>query len=601
MDNSAKPREIVVKNNSQEAEEKKEERNDAQSPSSSKGSSQKKRSRSPSASEDSRNRLSRRGRDQKRKGSGKYRRSRSRSRSSSISRSRSPASYSSSSSRSYSRDRRERRSKRRRRKEKSKRNKHVDDESSKDQRTIFVSQLVMRTTERDLKKYFKRKVGCKVNHVILLRDRRNPRNHKGSAYVEVGRIEDVAKALAVTGQPPDFQRFPILVKASEAEKNHSNGGGTSATAHLMTNMEGPISSTVTAITPTRNGHANGSKENQGNYSTSFLPPLRDENGRLIESQRVYVGGLDPSIRQDHLYALFSPFGNLKKVQLQCLPNTQVSRGYAFLTFHDPKVSNLAIRTMAGQMLGGRPLKTGWANQNQRSPASIASGCTIVTSDQFPDNASELTQKALAVLAQMTGGSSMQPTPSASLAAASNPRRSPSNMTALTTKAEQELDKVMGLAGTSTTASTQSIPTVADARASMGGTVAEARASLAADVAARQLAAATAVASAAAEAKSAFIGNTSNGPTCHLLVRNMFDKDEETDPGWEGEIKEDFLEECSKFGKIEHAKVMHLEPGGKIYATFSTIEDAKACAENLAGRWFDKRQLYVEYMPEANPP
>mmetsp|Transcript_22602 Transcript_22602/g.25431 ORF Transcript_22602/g.25431 Transcript_22602/m.25431 type:complete len:83 (+) Transcript_22602:427-675(+) len=82
---------------------------------------------------------------------------------------------------------------------------------------------------------------------------------------------------------------------------------------------------------------------------------------------------------------------------------------------------------------------------------------------------------------------------------------------------------------------------------------------------------------------------------------MYDKDEETDPGWEVEIKEEFLDECSKFGKIEHAKVMHLEPGGKIFATFSTLEGAKNCTKNLAGRWFDKRQLRVDYMPEANPP
>lgn len=452
----------------------------------------------------------------------------------------------------------------------------------------------MRTTERDLKKYFKRKVGCKVNDVILLRDKRNPRNHKGSAYVEVGGIEDVAKALAVSGQPPNFQRFPILIKSSEAEKNYSGGGGGATPANLMTTTNGPMSPTATAVTPTNNGYT--SQERQGNYPKSFLPPLRDENGRLIESQNVYVGGLDPSIRQDQLYALFSPFGNLKKVQLQYHPNTQVSRGFAFLTFHDPKVSNLAIQTMAGKIVIGRPLKTGWANQNQQSPASIASGYTMVTSDQFPENASELSQKALSVLAQMNGGYAMQPVPSAStFVATSNPSSSASTVM---TMAGQELDKAMG---TSTTASTQSIPTVADARASMGGTVAEARASMAAEVAARQLAAATAVAAATAETKLSFIGNTSNGPTCHLLVHNMFDKDEETDPGWQVEIKEDFLDECSKFGKIEHARVMHLEPGGKIFATFSNVQGAKACAENLAGRWFDKRQLRVDYMPEANPP
>jgi RNA-binding protein 39 len=496
----------------------------------------------------------------------------------------------------------------------------------------------MRTTERELKKYFKKKVGCKVNDVILLRDRRNARNHKGCAYVEVGRIEDVATAVAVSGQPPDFQRFPILVKASEAEKNYVNplaAASAANSAKLMTKTEGlvgPMSSAI-AVTPNTNSYANTTSDQEkhgGNVlsssstaTTSFLPPLRDENGRLIESQKVYVGGLDTSVREDHLYALFSQFGTLHKVQLQYHPNSQISRGYAFLTFRDPKVANLAIRTMAGQIVAGGALKTGWANQNQQSPASIASGCTIVTSDQFPEGASDLVQKALSVLAQMTGSTPVAagPQPNFFAAATSNSGTGGSNPMSLATMAEQELDKAMGLAGTptapTTSVSNQGIPTVAEARASMaaggtgsmGATVAEARASLAADVAARQLAAATSAAAVAAAAetraapvaKSSLIGNTDNGPTPHLLVHNMYDKDEETEDGWEIEIKEEFLDECSKFGKIEHAKVMHKEPGGKIFATFVTLEGAKTCAENLAGRWFDKRQLRVDYMLEANPP
>mmetsp|Transcript_11283 Transcript_11283/g.27096 ORF Transcript_11283/g.27096 Transcript_11283/m.27096 type:complete len:1039 (-) Transcript_11283:2809-5925(-) len=592
-----------------------------------------KRSRSRSTSRGSHGRSRGRERERKRKSNRKGDRSsgsrssrsmsQSRSPVSSVSRSHSPASlsYSTTSSR-HSRDRRRgRRSKRRRKKQhrgsSSRGDKHPEDGLTKDQRTIFVSQLVMRTTERDLKRYFKKKVGCKVNDVILLRDRRNARNHKGCAYVEVGRIEDVAKAVGVSGQPPDFQRFPILVKASEAEKNYTNplsGASTAINGTADTEGLGGSSPSAIAVTPTNNGYANTMSASQEKPTKttrpSFLPPLRDENGRLIESQKIYVGGLDPSVREDHLHALFGQFGNLLKVQLQYHPNTQISRGFAFLTFRDPKVSHLAIRTMAGKIVAGRPMKTGWANQHQQSSASIASGCTIVTSDQFPENASDLVQKALSALAQMTGGTTaaIQQQQLVDFAT-SGP-----NSTATVTMAEQELDKAMGLIGSGTVA--QTIPTVAEARASMaaggtgamGATVAEARASLAADVAARQLAAATSAAAVAAAAetrvaasKLAFIGNAGNGPTLHLLVHNMYDKDEETEVGWENDIKEEFLDECSKFGKIEHVKVMHKEPGGKIYATFSDREGAKNCAENLAGRWFDKRQLRVDYMNEANPP
>jgi RNA-binding protein 39 len=83
----------------------------------------------------------------------------------------------------------------------------------------------------------------------------------------------------------------------------------------------------------------------------------------------------------------------------------------------------------------------------------------------------------------------------------------------------------------------------------------------------------------------------------LVIRNMFDKDEETDAGWAEDIRLDFVEESSKWGTVTQAIVMEEEPGGKIYASFESIPQAQTCASNLAGRWFDKRQLRVEFIKE----
>lgn len=91
------------------------------------------------------------------------------------------------------------------------------------------------------------------------------------------------------------------------------------------------------------------------------------------------------------------------------------------------------------------------------------------------------------------------------------------------------------------------------------------------------------------------------PTRNILVHNMYDKDTESGETWPTEIKEEFEEECSKFGKITFVKVMANEPGGKIYASFDTVEAATQCAKNLAGRWFDKRQLRVDYMLDSEMP
>ncbi len=173
----------------------------------------------------------------------------------------------------------------------------------------------MKADEYDIRRYFKRKVGVKVNDVILLRDKRTGR-HKGIAYVELCNLEDVDTALEASGKTPDFQRFPILVKRTEAEKN-------------VAGMSVTTSSDAT-------------------YQLTA-------DGRRIEAQKVYVGSIDRAVTQAQLYSLFSQFGKLDNVLLQMDMATGISKGFAFLSYPDPKDANLAIQTMSGQMLAGRPL------------------------------------------------------------------------------------------------------------------------------------------------------------------------------------------------------------------------------------------------------
>ena len=59
------------------------------------------------------------------------------------------------------------------------------DDLTKDQRTVFVSQLVMKATEKQIRKFFE-KIG-KVKDVIMIRDKYTNR-HKG--YASGGRVED---------------------------------------------------------------------------------------------------------------------------------------------------------------------------------------------------------------------------------------------------------------------------------------------------------------------------------------------------------------------------------------------------------------------------
>eukprot|EP00980_Cylindrotheca_fusiformis_P011823 scaffold2816_cov121-Cylindrotheca_fusiformis.AAC.39 len=424
-----------------------------------------------------------------------------------------------------------------------------DSTFSKDQRTVFVSQLVMRATEKDIRRYFRRKVGCKVNEVILLRDKRTG-NHKGGAYMEMGRMEDVNKAVGVTGLPPDFQRFPILVKASEAEKNYVVPASSSV-----------VTTKMTAVRPS---------------ATPFLTT----DGRVVESQKVYIGGLDPSVGEEHLFALFSQFGELEKVDMQVEPGTQTSRGFAFLSFKDPKVANLAIQTMSNRTLAGRPMKTGWASH----PSSI-SGVDIVTSEEFPEDATIRTQKAFAVLTQL-GGSAVAGYGNSGSSASGSTTSEPGSGNAVgdvltplsaglvnSTKPERK-EIIDGVVNTAVLRRDQPIKvvSVASPNTSLGN-------------------------SASQSGPELLRGNLTKA----ILVHNMFDKDTETEEGWAEELKEEFTEECEKFGRIAEVMVMSDQPGGKIYAVFETLESARLCANNLAGRWFDKRKLRVEFVDESSTP
>jgi RNA-binding protein 23/39 len=503
-----------------------------------------------------------------------YHRKRSRSRSRSVSTSdssRSASSYSRSSDEESSRRGRSRHKHRRSSSSRSKspsttssvsdtkENKEVDDdieedpiEYSKDQRTVFVTQLVMRTTVKDLSKFFKHH-GIKVNEIELLRDRRSGQ-HKGSAYAELKRMIDVKKALELSGQAPTFQRFPILIKESEAERNLP------ASAVSIAPLTTAVAANNSAVGISPALVATMQQQLQKQAMKIKLPPLKDANGQLIQAQKVYVGNLEVNVvTAQHLQLLFAPFGTLTEVQLQN------GKGFAFLQFYDPKEAALAIQTMAGQVLAGRPMKTGWAT----NPVISINGVAVVTSNEFPSDAAVRVQNAYQILAQLTLATVVSP-----------------------------LSTTVPYIGTNTTVAT-AIPTVADARASLAATVTNLNTSMIHHTTPVTVPANVPTiggSSTGIAVDPMKIGNVDN-PSRHVLVHNMFNKDEETDIGWENDLREEFIEECGKYGTIINVIVVSREAGGKIYTSFSDVTGAQTCARSLAGRWFDRRQLRVEYVTD----
>lgn len=254
--------------------------------------------------------------------------------------------------------------------------------------------------------------------------------------------------------------------------------------------------------------------------------------------------------------------------MQMDASTGVSKGFAFLQFRDPKSANLAIQSMNGQTLAGRPMKTGWASQ-------VVPGANVVTSSEFPGDATARTQQAYQVLAQLTVGvpaatilSSLLSS-SSTTGAATAPNAAPTTIAVPPSGAEVGGHQTGGCR----------VPTVAEARAGL------------------ILAPTIPVAAVADQPKAvqpAKIGNE-NDPTEMIAVHNMFGSNESDDDL--KEIQEEFDEETRQYGLVQSV----LEKGGKIYARFSNLQGAKTCAGVLQGRWFDKRQLYVEFIKEMPKP
>lgn len=76
--------------------------------------------------------------------------------------------------------------------------------------------------------------------------------------------------------------------------------------------------------------------------------------------KLFVGRLDPSVSPQLLEQLFSPFGALLSHPTVHLPDSDGSSAHAFLDFATFEASDLALQTMEGHHVMGRPLHLEYA-------------------------------------------------------------------------------------------------------------------------------------------------------------------------------------------------------------------------------------------------
>ncbi len=77
------------------------------------------------------------------------------------------------------------------------------------------------------------------------------------------------------------------------------------------------------------------------------------HARFKHSAYVYAGGLNFSMTEGDLLAVFSQYGELVDVNLVRDKDTGKSRGFAFLAYEDQRSTVLAVDNLSGSKVGGR--------------------------------------------------------------------------------------------------------------------------------------------------------------------------------------------------------------------------------------------------------
>ena len=376
----------------------------------------------------------------------------------------------------------------------------------------------------------------KVKQVIMIRDKYTNR-HKGFCYVEMKDLDSIPLVLMLHNAVPDFQKFPILIKASEAEKN------------FLKKQE-----TVVAAAA----------------------------AEAARKDKLFVSNLHPSLGEDDLVTVLGAFGRILKVTLNKDPVTGASLGAGIVRFEQEEDAAVALAKIQGEGLElmGSALQVMHYSEPTAAPAVPQQGAWNM--DQGNNGGALDATGRLALMQRLGGGAAATQLPGVPPPMGLQPGMPHLGMM-------PGMGWPQGFPGAPPAApmapmgrGQSNLP----AWMTQGGIQ---------PAAAPGAAPGAAAAVPGAPPVRAVIGT----PSITVLIRNMFDPATETEPEWDLDIKEDTTEECSRFGEVKHCYVEPKEPGGLVYLCFGTLASAAGAAAHLNGRWFAGRTITVEYLdPQA---
>ncbi|CAO1615485.1 unnamed protein product [Sympodiomycopsis kandeliae] len=402
-------------------------------------------------------------------------------------------------------------------------------------RSIFCSQLAARLTQRDLGEFFEEKLGEDTVKDVRIVTDRNTGRSKGIGYVELVSEAMVERAIQLSGEK--IYGIPILVQKTEAARNRGEGASTA---------QAPIR-------PNSDQAANGLP---GAASNLPLPPhLTGAEGNAMHLQmfsnltggggarakvndpaaRLYVGSLHFNLTDADVRSVFEPFGDIEDVDLHREP-TGKSKGFAFVQFKTAAIAEQAIAHMNGFELAGRKIRVG---HTKGSDGGSRAGTGLTS----------------------TGGSQ---------SSFNNTNNPSSGDTATLTSAFDE--------------------------GGGGGLNAHSRANLMQMLARGDSNSTTSSSIIAEPVRPATIPQATSRA---VLLKNMFNPEEETEADWDTDLSEDVKGECSsKYGNVELCHVEKDSSVGEIYLRFTDLDGAARAITGLNGRFFGGRKVSAEYISES---
>ncbi|XP_062163304.1 splicing factor-like protein 1 [Alnus glutinosa] len=130
-------------------------------------------------------------------------------------------------------------------------------------------------------------------------------------------------------------------------------GGTvpeSATKQNSTLALGSGSSNSGSNPPWASNAGNAAGASQAGLGATGLKPAKE-----IDDTNLYIGYLPPTLEDDGLISLFSPFGDIVMAKVIKDRVTGMSKGYGFVKYADIQMANNAIASMNGYRLEGRTI------------------------------------------------------------------------------------------------------------------------------------------------------------------------------------------------------------------------------------------------------